>query len=96
MESKRLFRVIIGADILHTDSKLLKDLKEKHFNFVETEINRRRQLNGQEKIDIEYTTLNTLMEKHNIVPGTAQDIEVMKQIVSKETSYQNHCSRNLR
>ena len=82
-EGKRSFRVIIGADVLHADSKLLKDLEEKHFKFVETEINRRRLMNGQEEIHIEYTTLNALMEKHNVVPSTDQDIDVMKSLISK-------------
>ena len=82
-EGKNLFRVIIGADVVHADNKLLKDLREKHFDFVEKEINCRRQMNGQEEINIEYTTLNALMEKHNVVPGTAQDIEVMKTLISR-------------
>ena len=83
--SGKRFRVIIGADVVHEDSKLLLDLKNNQFSFLETEINQRREFNGQEKIDVTFTTVNSLIEKHGIVPGgTAKDIEATEKMVSKK------------
>ena len=82
-EPKRPYRAIVAADLPHEDSKLLKDLKNKTFKFIEAEINQRRWCNGQEKINICFTTINNLMEKHNIFPGTVEDVEVMKSMVSE-------------
>ena len=41
-------------------------------------------MNNQEPIDVTFTTLNDLMIKHNIVPDTKKDLEVMESLLSKK------------
>ena len=40
-------------------------------------------MNEEQRIDVTFTTLNDLMIKHDIVPDTKQDLEVMESLISK-------------
>ena len=61
------------------DSEYLQSLP-----FMTNEINKRRQRNGEKVIDFEFTTLDSMMRKQDIIPkADNKDLAVMTALVSK-------------
>ena len=85
------FRIMIIHDLddmgfSGKTSMFLSYMKRRYFEYITTEMNERRKKNGNEQIDVCFTTLCNMLSKHKVGPQTLKDWlvkKIVKKLVSK-------------